>query len=98
MTKDQRAREQLGRLIAVERRKAGLSIADVAKRLDRRPAWVARNRNRARGASILPSISRSRTRSAAMGMRCCGSASGISARFGGAFLWGALNSYLEDHR
>jgi transcriptional regulator with XRE-family HTH domain len=42
MTKDQRAREQLGRLLAVERRKAGLSIADVAKRLDRRPAWVAR--------------------------------------------------------
>ena len=49
MTQGQRAREQLGRLIAAERGKAGLSIADVAKRLDRRPAWSPES-SRARGA------------------------------------------------
>jgi hypothetical protein len=41
-TRDQHERERLGRLIAGERRRAKLSISDVGKRLDRRPAWVAR--------------------------------------------------------
>ena len=52
MTKDQRAREQTG---PADRRRAAQSRAlhaDVAKRLDRRPAWVARNAARGSGRRV----------------------------------------------
>ena len=52
-TREQRTRARLGKAIGAARRKAGLSVADVAAKLGERPAWLTRSEAGARRLDVV---------------------------------------------